>query len=105
MALPLSKSTTHAAQVSPVMQDVLYQALDGAPTAIYVKDREQRLRFVNQACYRLVGQTPPALAAATETDLLSPAIAQRLEALDMNAWYGLEVTSPVTVVIPQSVEV
>ena len=105
MALPLSKSTTHAAQVSPVMQDVLYQALDGAPTAIYVKDREQRLRFVNQACYRLVGQTPPALAAATETDLLSPAIAQRLEALDMNAWHGREVTSPVTVVIPQSIEV
>ncbi|NEQ45521.1 MAG: PAS domain-containing protein [Leptolyngbya sp. SIOISBB] len=102
MAKHVSKSITDAPQGLQVPQDLLCQTLDGVPTAIYIKDQEQRLRFVNQACYQLVGQPRQALTAATEADLLSPTIAQRLHSLDAQAWQGNGNPSPTTIVIPQT---
>ncbi|WP_204137560.1 PAS domain-containing protein [Halomicronema sp. CCY15110] len=94
-----SKSRSDAAPAISITPDLLHQALDEVSTAIYIKDREQRLQFVNQACCQLVGQPRQALLAATEADLLSPAIAQRLAALDSATWHGRGSSDPVTVVV------
>ncbi len=102
MAKHISELMTDAPQVLQVTQDLLCQTLNGVPTAIYIKDRGQRLRFVNQACCQLFGKSRHDLAEATEADLLSPIIAQRLDTLDTQAWQGREETSPITIVIPQA---
>jgi PAS domain-containing protein len=94
-----SKSRPDAAPAISITQDLLHQALDEVSTAIYIKDRDQRLQFVNQACCQLVGQPRQALMAATEADLFSPAIAQRLAALDSATWHGRGGHEPVTVMV------
>lgn len=101
-SIHVSKSNPDAPQGSQVPQDLLCQTLDGVPTAIYIKDQEQRLQFVNQACCRLLGQPRSAFTATTEADLLSPTIAQRLDVLDAQAWQGSGNHSPITIVIPQT---
>ena len=90
---------SEAALADGVTPDLLHQALNGVSTAIYIKDRQQRLRFVNQACCQLIGQSQRDLIGATEGDLLSPAIAHHLEALDTATWQGHEGLAPVTVML------
>lgn len=103
MVKQLSTSTT--AEL-PMAQDVLALALDEVPTALYIKDPQQRLQFVNKACCQLVGQAREDLSHATEADLFSPAIAQQLATVDATTWQGQGAIAapPVTVVISQSSE-
>ncbi|MEM6836083.1 MAG: PAS domain-containing protein [Cyanobacteria bacterium P01_C01_bin.120] len=64
------------------------QALDGVPTALYIKDREHRLIFINQACGQLLGRSPEAWQQMTEADIFSEKVAQRLQAVDDDRWHG-----------------
>ncbi|MEM6519571.1 MAG: PAS domain-containing protein, partial [Cyanobacteria bacterium P01_C01_bin.70] len=97
----LSKSATDDRQMlAGAAPGVLYRALDNVPTALYIKDREHRLVFVNKACGQLLGRSPESLNQATEADILSVAVAQRLQAVDADLWQDShELTQPLTVTI------
>ena len=85
----LSKSMPDNRQMPPVITpELLYLALNEVPTALYIKDREQRVWFVNKACCQLLGQSGDELIPATEADIVSEAVAQQLRTLDVGVWQG-----------------
>ncbi|MDB9527961.1 PAS domain-containing protein [Oscillatoria sp. CS-180] len=71
-----------------VTSELLHQALNGVSTAIYIKDREQRLLFVNDACCKLLGRSRNQLLNALESEMLPSTMALQLQAQDQAMLQG-----------------
>lgn len=86
-----------------IRSDLMYQALEQAPVAVYVKDAEQRILWANQTCWQLLGQSPDEHHPHTEAELFSAAIAQHLTQLDVDAWDGSkQLITPTVLGVQQS---
>lgn len=80
--------------------ELLYQALEALPTAIYIKDRAQTVLFVNKACRNLLGQPPEKLCQVNEDVLISEAVANQVQQLDEPVWQGQKaIATPINLVI------
>jgi PAS domain S-box-containing protein len=78
-----SRSTTSQCQDSVVIApELLRQALNGVPTAIYIKNHEHRLIFVNAACGALLHQSPADLLGKEEAAIFPASLAQGWPAAD-----------------------
>jgi PAS domain S-box-containing protein len=82
--MPHDISASAAAEhpTTAVSLELLVQALDGCPTAIYIKDRQHRWIFANQACCQLLGRSLSELVATSEADILPGALADHFQQQD-----------------------
>ena len=68
---PMRRMIEETTAASSVTSELLYEALDAVPTAVYIKNRNHRLLFVNDACCELLGRSRPELFSVAEAEILS----------------------------------
>jgi len=92
---PASTTTDSHQHTDSVTADLLYQALDRVPTAVYVKDAQHRVLYANRACCDLLGRSPAALVQVSETDIFSETLATQFRQQDEATLQGQTDTSTV----------
>ncbi len=85
---PMRRMIEETTAASSVTSELLCQTLDAVPTAVYIKTREHRLVFVNDACCQLLGRSRRELITVSEAEILSTATGQSLQHQDEAVWQG-----------------
>jgi PAS domain S-box-containing protein len=63
-------------------QDLLRAAVEGNPSAVFVKDPDGRYLFINSAAAHRIGKAPAEVVGKQDDDLLPAEVAQRMRAAD-----------------------
>ena len=95
---PMRRMIEETTATSSVTSELLYEALDAVPTAVYIKNRNHRLLFVNDACCELLGRSRPELFNVAEAEILSAATGQSLQHQDEDVWQGQLATASTEIV-------
>lgn len=85
---PASADESRQAPLETLDQALLWQALNGVTTAIYVKDRQHQWQFANTACCQLLGRSQADIINRPESTLLPAAVAAQLRQADEALWQG-----------------
>lgn len=71
-------SSSQPAVMPELSISLLYQALNGVPTAVYIKDRQHQWHFANIACCKLLGKSQQQLLGAAEAEIFPTPLAEKL---------------------------
>ncbi|MBE7382549.1 MAG: PAS domain-containing protein [Leptolyngbya sp. SIO1E4] len=83
-----SAATSHLNLPMSVAATLLSQALDGVPTAVYVKDRQHRWLFANVACCDLLGRSQAQIIETPESAILPATLANQFRQQDETLFQG-----------------
>lgn len=81
--------------------ELLFKALHGVASAVYIKDRRHQWLFANAACCELFGCPPDQIINQPESAILSPIIAQQLAQQD-DVLFGACSSSTSLVTLPNA---